>query len=69
MRREDVEKLRDELLDLSEEEWEALEHVQERIKVDGHHNVNGCPYPFRAMCPYRFTLAAIEARGLYVPVT
>ena len=45
---------------LSREQVEARDHVRERIKIDGRHDVTGCPYPTRALCSYKHVIATMS---------
>jgi hypothetical protein len=43
------------------EEMRAVEHVKERIREDGDHDVNGCPRYCRAMCSHRRVIIEMVA--------
>lgn len=50
-------------MELTPQEQEAIAHVEERVRVDGTHSLNSCPYPCRAMCSYRKVLTELARKG------
>jgi hypothetical protein len=47
------------------EERVAIDHVRERLEVDGAHSLNGCPGHCRALCSYRATIIAMVNAGTW----
>ena len=59
MRKTEALLLVNQLSSITEEEWQAIEHVRE---YGLQHSLNGCPRNFGQICPYRNVIVSLESR-------